>query len=253
MYCLPSVHRHPNRLGLAAKLRSPALCSYCRSFLPTRHSATGSFAEEPNNTPGITSLQRSPLIPSSITKYSLFIAMASLLASGSSIARAPPEKSAPLAVDPNDYAAVADQSSRIGVVGCPIETVMEQLNSLGIKYAMGNGVGRDPKKALFLFALSASYFYPQAMLNLSTMYARGIGVKRDDKMAYGWLRAAIALGARDRILDAAVSRLAVAASRLGESKVMKGERLARDLVISLVEETDTNGAAANSATCISPM
>lgn len=154
---------------------------------------------------------------------------------------------------PNDHVSVADQFSRTGVVECPIETVVEQLNSLGIMYAMGNGVGRDPKKALFLFALSASYFYPQAMINLSTMYARGIGVKRDDKIAYGWLRTAIVLGARDRILDVAVSRLAVAASRPEESNVMKGEKLARDLVISLVEQTDTAGAAANSAPCISPM
>jgi hypothetical protein len=186
-------------------------------------------------------------------KYSLFIAMASLLASGSSIAQAPPGKWAPLAVAPNDHVSVPDQFSRTGVVECPFETVMEQLNSLGTKYAMGNGVGRNPKKALLLFALSASYYYPQAMINLSTMYARGIGVKRDDKMAYAWLRVAIVLGARDRILDVAVSRLAVAASRLGESNVTKGERLARDLVISLIEETATSGAAANSAPCISPM
>jgi hypothetical protein len=72
-------------------------------------------------------------------------------------------------------------------------------------------------------------------------------------MAYAWLRVAMVLGARDRILDDAVSRLEVAASRPVESNVMKGERLARDLIISFIEETATSGAAANSAPCISPM
>jgi hypothetical protein len=91
------------------------------------------------------------------------------------------------------------------------------------------------------------------MINPSTMYPRRIGVRHDDKNGYAWLRVAMVLGARDRILDVAVSRLEVAASRPVESNVMKGERLARDLVISFIEETATSGAAANSAPCISPM
>jgi hypothetical protein len=99
-----------------------------------------------HETPGITAPHHSPLLPLYIMKYSLFIALASLLASGSSIAQAPPGKWAPLAVAPNDHVSVADQFSGTGVVECPIETVMEQLNSLGTKYAMGNGVGRNPKK-----------------------------------------------------------------------------------------------------------
>jgi len=76
-------------------------------------------------------------------KYSLLIAMASLLASGSSIARAAPGKWAPLAVAPTDHVSVADQFSRTRDLERPIETVMVQLNSLGTKYAMGNGVGRN--------------------------------------------------------------------------------------------------------------
>jgi hypothetical protein len=83
----------------------------------------------------------------------LLVPVAGNLTSGSSIAQAPPGKWAPLAVAPNHHVSVADQFSLIGVIECPIETVMEQLNSLGTNYAMGNGVGRNPKKALLLFAL----------------------------------------------------------------------------------------------------
>lgn len=76
------------------------------------------------------------------------------------------------------------------------------------------------------------------MINLATMYSSGIGTKRDNEVAYGWLRAAIVFGAADHARDIAVSRLALIASRLGRAKLPHADRIARTIVISLLDEAD---------------
>lgn len=113
----------------------------------------------------------------------------------------------------------------------------ETLNSTGILYARGIGVERDPEKALVLFATSASYLYPQAMINLATMYSAGSGARRSYALAYAWLRAAIVFGAQDHVLDVAVARLAVSASRLGRAKLMNAEARARRIVLALAADS----------------
>jgi len=124
----------------------------------------------------------------------------------------------------------------LGLRQCNAEDTVESFNSLGIMYARGIGVERDPQKSLTLFLTAASYRYPEAMINLATMYTSGIGTKRDNEVAYGWLRAAIVFGAADRALDIAVSRLAVIASILGRAKLPRADRIARTIVISLLDE-----------------
>jgi TPR repeat protein len=68
------------------------------------------------------------------------------------------------------------------------------LNPLGIRYAKGQGVKRDPAMAKRFFLRSAIQGYTPAMANLGTLYE--IGAKRyaDFQRAYAWARAALSFG-----------------------------------------------------------
>jgi TPR repeat protein len=185
------------------------------------------------------------------------LAMAAVLLAGSTFAEIAAGKAALPAFGDTGSTATGGRGvvidgdiSQFAMSQCPV-SIMEHLNSLGIIFAQGTGVRRDSKQALRLFALSASYGYPLAMINLATMYGRGIGVKRDRAVAYGWLRAAIVFVADDQTLDVAVSQLAIAASKMGVRRVRKGNRIARDIVVALREGTDGNAVAGSGAPCIS--
>jgi TPR repeat protein len=139
---------------------------------------------------------------------------------------------------PTAAATAASPDAQPPVGGSPACTEVNErtLNSMGVRLAQGVGVGEDPQEALLLFSAAAGYLYPEAMLNLATMYSSGRGVERDDLLAYAWLRASIVFGAQDSVLDIAVDRLALVASRLGTTNLRAAHRRAQTLVIALTDE-----------------
>jgi len=61
---------------------------------------------------------------------------------------------------------------------------------LALRYEHGEGVLRDPARAIELYCDAASDNDPRAYLNLGWMYAMGRGVPHDDAKAVGWWRKA---------------------------------------------------------------
>lgn len=69
--------------------------------------------------------------------------------------------------------------------------VAEQGNAIewvdaGIRYAAGDGVPVDYKKALYLYQKAADKGVPEAQYNVGMMYFTGQGVPQDYQQAYGW-------------------------------------------------------------------
>jgi TPR repeat protein len=64
------------------------------------------------------------------------------------------------------------------------------LNRLGIRYAKGQGVKRNPGLAMRFFLQSAIQGYTPAMANLGTLYEIGALSHSDFRRAYAWVRAA---------------------------------------------------------------
>ena len=65
---------------------------------------------------------------------------------------------------------------------------------LALRYEHGEGVLRDPARAIELYCDAASDNDPRAYLNLGWMYAMGRGVPHDDAKAVGWWRKAANMG-----------------------------------------------------------
>jgi len=68
------------------------------------------------------------------------------------------------------------------------------LNSLAVLYENGDGVERDPQKAISLLKLGAEQGHALAMYNLGLHYRYGIGVRRDWGQAYELFAKAAATG-----------------------------------------------------------
>jgi TPR repeat protein len=80
------------------------------------------------------------------------------------------------------------------VVLTPLERLTALANSgnpqaqqdLGLKYAEGNGVLRDPKQAALWLERSASAGMPNAQYHIARMYQKGTGVPSDMNKSYQW-------------------------------------------------------------------
>jgi hypothetical protein len=59
-------------------------------------------------------------------------------------------------------------------------------SNLGIAYAIGKGVLKDYKQAVYWYQKAADQGYAEAQSILGVMYAFGKGVLKDDKQAVYW-------------------------------------------------------------------
>jgi Sel1 repeat len=112
---------------------------------------------------------------------------------------------------------------------------LSALNLLGIRYARGQGVKRNPALAKRFFLRSAIQGYTPAMANLGTLYE--IGARRDSDLrrAYAWVRAALSFGVPDDDHDETVVKLWMFAARLGPERIGGAERLADVIATQIVE------------------
>ena len=67
-------------------------------------------------------------------------------------------------------------------------------DTLGVLFATGRGVVKDPQRAFDLINKSASSGWPSGMNNLGVMYANGLFVKEDDAKALEWYEKSIEAG-----------------------------------------------------------
>jgi len=94
---------------------------------------------------------------------------------------------------------------------------------LGVIYATGNGVPQDYAEALKWYRKSGNQGIANAQNNLGVMYARGQGVPQDYVEAYKWYNLAAAQGDSTSINNRDEIGQFMAASQIAE-----GQRLARD-------------------------
>ena len=94
--------------------------------------------------------------------------------------------------------------------------------SLGILYAKGLGVPRNDTRAVAWFHKAAQQNYAEAQFNLGILYARGRGVAQNDVQAYLWLHLAARQGHAS-----AVYGLEIIARRMPPAQVAEAQVLAR--------------------------
>jgi TPR repeat protein len=109
------------------------------------------------------------------------------------------------------------------------------LNLLGIRYAKGRGVKRNPGLAVRFFLRSATQGYTPAMANLGTLYEIGAMRHSDFQRAYAWVRAALSFGVPEEDHDETVLKLWMIAARLGPDRIEEAERLADVIATRIVE------------------
>jgi hypothetical protein len=119
--------------------------------------------------------------------------------------------------------------------GDAFDQELSALNLLGIRYAKGQGVKRNPGLAVRLFLRSAIQGYTPAMANIGTLYEIGAIGQSDFQRAYAWVRAALWFDMREEDHDEAVSKLWMIAARLGPDRIESAERLADVIAARIVE------------------
>jgi TPR repeat protein len=100
------------------------------------------------------------------------------------------------------------------------------LNLLGIRYARGRGVRKNPRLAMRFFLRAANQGYTPAMANLGTLYEIGSMGHSDFRRAYAWVRAALSFGVAEKDLDLTVLKLWTIAQQLDANHIESAERLA---------------------------
>jgi TPR repeat protein len=112
---------------------------------------------------------------------------------------------------------------------------LSTLNFLGIRYAKGQGVKKNPGMAMRLFLRSAMQGYTPAMANLGTLYVTGAVGHRNFQRAYAWMRTALSFGVPEEDHDATVLKLGMIAARLDPNDIDRAERLARAIATRIVD------------------
>jgi hypothetical protein len=119
--------------------------------------------------------------------------------------------------------------------GAEFDQELSALNLLGIRYAKGQGVKRNPGLAVRLFLRSAIQGYTPAMANIGTLYEIGAIGQSDFQRAYAWVRAALWFDMREENHDETVMKLWMIAARLGPDRIESAERLADVIAAWIVE------------------
>lgn len=112
---------------------------------------------------------------------------------------------------------------------------LSALNLLGIRYAKGQGVNRDPGLAMRFFLLAALKGYTPAMANVGPLYETGATGRPNQHRAYVWVRSALSFGVPEEDHDATVLKLGMIAARLGSSHIGAAERLAGAIATGVAE------------------
>jgi TPR repeat protein len=112
---------------------------------------------------------------------------------------------------------------------------LSALNLLGIRYAKGKGVKRNPRIATRFFLRSALKGYTPAMANVGTLYEIGATGRPNQHRAYAWVRTALSFGVPEEDHDATVLKLGMIVARLGSGNIGAAERLAGAIATRVVE------------------
>jgi len=115
------------------------------------------------------------------------------------------------------------------------QSELSALNLLGIRYARGHGVKRNPRLAMRFFLRSAIQGYTPAMANLGIPYEIGAIGHSDFRRAYAWVRAALLFGVPEQDHDTTELKLWMIAQRLDPNRIESAERLASVIGIEIVE------------------
>jgi Sel1 repeat-containing protein len=159
-----------------------------------------------------------------------------------SVAECAPERTtaSPRQIPPSAAGTVKPASRFGGSVtrkaeGAELDQELSALNLLGIRYAKGQGVKRNPGLAMRFFLRSAIQGYTPAMANLGTLYEIGAIRQSDFQRAYAWVRAALWFDMREEDHDETVLKLWMIAARLGPDRIESAERLADVIAARIVE------------------
>jgi Sel1 repeat len=109
------------------------------------------------------------------------------------------------------------------------------LNLLGIRYAKGRGVKKNPGMAMRFFLQAAMQGYTPAMANLGILYEIGAMGHPNYRRAYAWVRTALSFGVPEEDHDATVLKLGMIAARLSRDNIGGAERLANEIATRIVE------------------
>src|SRR5438477_311476 len=94
----------------------------------------------------------------------------------------------------------------------------EQLFELGQKYALGEGLVKDEKKAVELYQQAANQGYAKAQHNLGVCYENGKGVAKDEKKAAELYQQATKIKEQQILLQKEVDELHQKAEKLGNAE-----------------------------------
>jgi len=182
------------------------------------------------------------IIKSAFSVCSLILVSLCILVPRPSVAECAPERTtaSPLQIPPSAAGTVKPASRFGGSVtrkadGAEFDQEMVALNLLGIRYAKGQGVKRNPGLAARFFLRSAIQGYTPAMANIGTLYEIGAIRHSDFQRAYAWVRAALWFGMREEDHDETVSKLWMIAARLNPDRIESAERLADVIATRIVE------------------
>jgi hypothetical protein len=119
--------------------------------------------------------------------------------------------------------------------GAGFDQDLSALNLLGIRYAKGQGVKRNPGLAVRFFLRSAIQGYTPAMANIGTLYEIGAIGQSDFQRAYAWVRAALLFDMREEDHDETLMKLWMIAARLAPDRIESAERLADVIAARIIE------------------
>jgi TPR repeat protein len=117
---------------------------------------------------------------------------------------------------------------------------LDAINQLGIQYARGRGVAKSHRLALKMFRLLAMQGYTPGMVNLGTLYEFGLSGRRDHRLAYAWIKAALLLGVPESDYDATLFKLGWIAGRLGSARMSSADRLATSIVETALVQRESS-------------
>jgi TPR repeat protein len=115
------------------------------------------------------------------------------------------------------------------------QSELSAMNLVGIRYAKGQGVKRNPRMAMRFFLRAAMKGYTPAMANVGTLYEIGATGSPNLQRAYAWVRTALSFGVPEQDHDATVLKLGMIAARLGSHNIGAAERLAGTIANRIVE------------------
>jgi len=176
--------------------------------------------------------------------WSLLLVSSCVWALGASVAECAPEShttASPRLIPPpgagtgKPATRFGDSVSRNAEGGEFDQRELSALNLLGIQYARGQGVKKNPALAKRFFLRSAIQGYTPAMANLGTLYEIGAKGHSDLQRAYAWVRAALSFGVPEDDHDETVIKLWMFAARLGPERIESAERLADVIATRIVE------------------